>query len=108
IALRVGLIPLYAYLPGSSLDEYAWKRWMQAIHEHGVLNVFQTTNTDYVGYHWVLWLLSILYGWIGGGSYAENLPARRAALAFPLHVLLKLPPLIFDALLVVAVYAATT
>src|SRR5205823_2586455 len=38
LALRLVLLPLYAYLPGDALDEYAWERWMGAIHEHGILN----------------------------------------------------------------------
>ena len=66
VAVRLALMPLYAYLPRNSLDEYAWKRWMQAIHDHGVLNVFRTTRTDYVGYHWVLWLLSAEASFVTG------------------------------------------
>ena len=71
--VRVPLTPLYAYLPGNALDEYAWKRWMQAIHQYGVLNVFGHANTDYVGYHWVLWVLSGIYGLVGN-DYMERAP----------------------------------
>lgn len=109
IVIRLALSPLYAYLPNNSLDEFAWARWMNAIDQFGVLNVFQHANTDYVGYHWVLKLLSIVNGWIGG-SYVEK-PLQSGAwypLDTRLHLLLKVPPLIFDVALVVAVYAATS
>ncbi|MGD0115206.1 MAG: glycosyltransferase 87 family protein [Dehalococcoidia bacterium] len=108
LLIRLPLLPLYAYLPGNSLDEYAWKRWMETIHQYGVLNVFRHANTDYVGYHWVLWLLSAVYGWMGS-DYAERAvrPGQYSALVTPLHLLLKVPPLAFDAALIVAVFAAT-
>lgn len=109
IFIRLALSPLYAYLPNNSLDEFAWARWMKAIDQFGVLNVFQHANTDYVGYHWVLKLLSTVNGWIGG-SYVEK-PVESGAwhpLDTRLHLLLKVPPLLFDMALVVAVYAATS
>ncbi len=109
IVIRLALSPLYAYLPNNSLDEFAWARWMKAIDEFGVLNVFRHANTDYVGYHWVLKLLSIVNGWIGG-SYAEK-PVVSGAwhpLDTRLHLLLKVPPLLFDMALAVAVYSATS
>ena len=60
LLLRVALLPLYARLPNGYLDEGFWKFWMQTIHEHGVLNIFRATDPDYVGYQWVLWLLSLV------------------------------------------------
>ncbi len=54
IGVRLALTPLYARLPNGTLDEGFWTHWMQRIHEHGVLNIFRTSDTDYVGYHWVL------------------------------------------------------
>jgi Gpi18-like mannosyltransferase len=98
LALRAALTPLYAYLPNRFLDEGFWKFWMQNIHDHGVLNIFRTTDTDYVGYHWVLWGLAWIYGLIGG-PYTQTAPA--------LHVLVKAPPILFDVALIVAVYHAT-
>ncbi len=105
--LRIALTPLYAYLPDNSLDEYAWERWMAAIRQHGVLNIFRTTHTDYVGYHWVLWLLTTAYRWLGD-DYRERAvhPGQYAALATPLHLLLKAPPIAFDAALIVVVYVS--
>ncbi|HYM15555.1 MAG TPA: hypothetical protein VEZ14_08340 [Dehalococcoidia bacterium] len=95
---RIPFVPLYAYLPDGSLDENDWKGWMQALHEHGFLNIFRTSDTNYVGYHWVLWPLSVVYGWFGG-TYGHDGGA--------LHVLVKAPIIGFDMLLICIVYAAT-
>jgi uncharacterized membrane protein len=98
ILLRFALSPLYAYLPGRFLDEGFWKQWMQHIDEGGVLNVFRTSDANYVGYQWVLWLLSIIYSWIGG-PYDPRTPS--------LHVLVKTPPIMFDLVLIGVVFVAT-
>jgi dolichyl-phosphate-mannose-protein mannosyltransferase len=98
LAVRIALTPLYAYLPNGYLDEGFWKDWMLAIHRHGVLNIFRNSDTDYVGYHWVLWALASVYALIGG-SYTPTSPS--------LHVLVKTPSIIFDVALIITVYAAT-
>src|SRR5438105_4447259 len=98
LLLRVALLPLYARLPNGYLDEGFWKFWMRTIHEHGVLNIFRATDPDYVGYQWVLWLLSLVFA-ATGGTYASDEPT--------LHVLVKVPALIFDVALIAAVYYAT-
>jgi Gpi18-like mannosyltransferase len=98
VLLRLALVPLYAHLPGPATDEMFWKQWMQAIHEHGVLNVFRGTNTDYVGYHWVLWLMASAYAVIGG-PYTASTPS--------LHALVKMPSIAFDVALIYAVFEAT-
>ena len=46
---------------------------MEHIHSGGVLNIFRTTNTDYVGYHWVLWLLTLVYEVMGGPYNSSTL-----------------------------------
>ena len=108
LLIRLILLPLYAYLPAEALDEYAWERWMRAIHEHGLLNIFRTSAAELAGYQWVLWLLSLVYGWFGG-VYVEYQPHAGQYGAFPLglHVLMKLPPLVFDMALIGCVYATT-
>jgi len=61
-------------------------------------------NTDYVGYHWLLICFSIVNGWIGG-TYTEK-PLRAGGMVpldTRLHLLLKVPPLIFDMALVSSV-----
>jgi hypothetical protein len=100
LLIRIPFIPLFAYLPDGSLDESDWKGWMRALHEHGFLNIFRDSNTNYVGYHWVLWPLSLVYGWFGGTYGHGNGGA--------LHVLVKAPIIGFDMLLICVVYAATS
>lgn len=99
LLLRAALTPLYAYLPHGFTDEGFWKFWMQHIHDDGVLNIFRTTETDYVGYHWVLWLLSLVYDVIGGPYGNNSSPS--------LHILVKWPSIVFDMALIVVVWAAT-
>ena len=98
LALRLTLAPAYARLPDGYLDEWFWTSWMFAIHDHGVLNVFRTTEANYVGYQWVLWLLSLVYGAIGG-AYRLGDPK--------LHLLVKAPSICADLALIVAAYHAT-
>jgi hypothetical protein len=98
VAVRFALTPLYAHLPDGTLDEGFWKHWMEHIHRYGVLNIFRTTDTDYVGYHWVLWFLAWVYDVIGG-PYTQTTPS--------LHILVKVPSIIFDVVLIVVVYVGT-
>jgi hypothetical protein len=98
LAVRAALMPFHAYLPGGSMDEHFWTAWMRAIHEHGVLDIFTTTQTNYVGYQWVLYVLSLVYGWMGG-SYAQPGPE--------LHLLVKTPSVLADVLLIIVVWHAT-
>jgi hypothetical protein len=98
VAVRAALTPLYAYLPNGYLDEGFWKDWMRTIHQHGILNIFRDSDTDYVGYHWVLWALASVYA-LMGGPYTRTSPS--------LHVLVKTPSIIFDVALIITVYAAT-
>lgn len=98
VLVRLALTPLTANLPNGLTDEGFWKHWMRAIHNDGVLNIFRTTNTDYVGYHWVLWLMTLAWDAVGG-SYSEQ--------DTPLHIFVKLPSIIFDVVLILAVFGAT-
>ena len=97
VLLRLALTPLYANLPDGLLDEGFWTHWMDVIHQHGVLNIFRESDTDYVGYHWVLWVLDLVYAPFGD-RYDPHSPG--------LHLLVKIPPIIFDAVLIVTVYYA--
>lgn len=98
LLLRAALTPLYAYLPNGTLDEGFWKTWMQDIDEHGFLNIFRVSDTDYVGYHWVFWAMAGIYNIIGG-PYTPSTPS--------LHILVKAPSILFDVALILAVYHAT-
>ncbi len=97
-AIRLPLLPLWAYQDKGFTDEGFWKNWMVAIHRHGLLNIFRTTDTDYVGYHYVLWLLTQINGIIGGTWDYD---------AIRLRLLVKAPPVLFDLGLIVAVYAVS-
>ncbi len=98
LAVRLPLLRLWAYQAEGFTDEGFWKNWMVAIHQHGLLNIFRTTDTDYVGYHYVLWLLTRINGIIGGSwDYSD----------FRLRVLVKAPPVLFDLGLIVAVYVVS-
>jgi Gpi18-like mannosyltransferase len=98
LLVRFALTPLYAYLPDGALDEGYWKYWMYHIQDGGFLNVFRTTETDYVGYHWVLWPLAGFYG-LFSDTYNDTTPL--------LHVLVKMPSIAFDVALIFVVYHAT-
>jgi hypothetical protein len=99
LAVRVALMPFHAYLPGVAMDERIFTSWMQTIHEHGVLNVLNRTDSSYVAYDWVLWALALVYGW-AGGSYEQ--PGQG------LHLLVKTPSLLGDVLLIIVTWHATS
>jgi dolichyl-phosphate-mannose-protein mannosyltransferase len=98
VLVRLALTPLTAHLPNGLTDEGFWKYWMRFIDSDGVLNIFRTTDTDYVGYHWVLWLMTLVWDAVGG-SYSDN--------DKPFHIFVKLPSILFDVTLILAVFGAT-
>ncbi len=98
LLVRLPLLPLHAYRWTGGTDTSEYKSWMQALHEHGLLNIFRVSNADYIGYQWVLWILTLIWAPIGN-SYSDTAPG--------LHLLIKAPPLLFEAGLVIAVYVAT-
>lgn len=53
------LLGRWTYLPrlGNAYDLDAYREWTAAIQDHGLANVFDRTNTDYVGYHYLLWVI---------------------------------------------------
>lgn len=98
LAVRLPLSPLHAYRWTGGTDAGEYKTWAQAIRDHGVLNVFRDSPTDYIGYNWFLWLVSLAYRPLGQ-SYSDS--------AIKLHLLIKAPPLLFDAALIAMVYVVT-
>ena len=98
LIVRLPLIPLSAWWSRDMTDEDFWKEWMLTIHQHGLLNIFRAVDTDYVGYHYVLWLLSLVNDAFSGG-YGPD--------AAGVQLLVKTPPILFDLGLVVAVYAVS-
>ncbi|MFN8559263.1 MAG: hypothetical protein U0531_18630 [Dehalococcoidia bacterium] len=58
VLLAVVLVARLPFLPrlghGYDLEEY--RSWTAAIQRHGLTEVFEHTDADYVGYHYLLWL----------------------------------------------------
>jgi hypothetical protein len=61
IALLLVMVVLarLAYLPrlGHGYDLEAYRQWTTAIQDHGLAQVFERTDTNYVGYHYLLWAI---------------------------------------------------
>lgn len=95
-ALRIALMPTTAWLTDVFTDEYTFKRHVVFIHELGLLDSFRDTGTSYVAYQYVMWALSLPYGWFGGAFDTG---------ATGLKVLVKIPPLLYDLALIGAAYA---
>jgi len=89
LALGVAVrLPFLSRL-GHAYDQDAYRAWMGVIQDYGLAEVFDRTNTDYVGYHYILWGLSQLYS-----GHASEVDVRDKEL----RVLLKLPGLAGDLL----------
>ena len=95
VILRIVLVPTTAYLTDVFTDEFTFKRHVVFIHERGLLDAFTDTNTSYVAYHYLLWLLSIPYDWLGGRFDTES---------GGLKILVKIPPLLIDLATIVVAY----
>lgn len=96
-ALRLALLPTTAYLTDVFTDEFTFKRHVVFIHERGLIDSFRDTGTSYVAYQYLMWALSLPYGWLGGAFDTDS---------FGLKALVKVPPLLYDVALVIAAYAA--
>ena len=73
---------------GNGYDLEAYRRWAAAIQDYGLADVFRTSNTDYVGYNYLLWATA--------RSYDERL-AYLSIRDKPLRVWLKAPGIVGDA-----------
>ena len=98
VAVRIPLLPAVAHLPGDYSDMACWRAWAEAIHEHGLRNIFRTTDANYIGYQYFLWMASAAYGLISPGF---AMPSRT------LDILLKTPPILFDVALVWLVFTVS-
>jgi hypothetical protein len=98
LAVRIPLLPAVAHLPGDYSDMACWRTWAEAIHEHGLRNVFRTTDTNYIGYQYLLWMVSVVYGLISPGFDTSSRT---------LDFLLKTPPVLFDVALVWLVFTVS-
>lgn len=98
VVVRLALFPTTAYLTDVFTDEFTFKRHVVLIHENGLLDTFRDTNTSYIAYHYLLWLLTFPYAWLGGSFDVDSASMRW---------LVKTPPLLYDVALIIATYAVT-
>ena len=78
-------------------DPLLWQVWSRAIHQHGFINIFSSTDTNYTGYHYVLWPISAVYARISP-DYELGSASLRVLLKLPAFVCdLALAPIIFFA-----------
>jgi hypothetical protein len=91
VLLALGVLVRLPFLPrlGHGYDTNAYRVWMGAIQDYGLASVFERTDTDYVGYHYILWALGKAYG-----QPASEVTVRDKRL----RVWLKMPGLIGDLL----------
>lgn len=68
-------------------DAIIWEVWSRSIYEHGFLNVLRTADSNNVGYHYVLWPTSAIYGRISPEYELWTAPIR---------ILIKIPPFVCD------------
>jgi len=76
-------------------DAAIWQVWSRAIHEHGFINVLRTADSNNVGYHYVLWPISAIYGAIDG-EYELWTPLLR--------IMMKVPPFMCDLALAALIF----
>lgn len=77
VVLALTLLVRLPYLPrlGNGYDLEAYRQWTAAIQDYGLGNVFARTDTDYVGYHYLLWAVGK-----GVGRSVRELTVRDKAL----------------------------
>lgn len=101
LAARLSLFPQIAYQtpnPEPFADIAVWEVWSRTLWERGLDDVSEITPKTYLGYHYVFWAVGQVYGLM---SPDFELGTRR------LLYLLKVPPVIFDLLLVPLIFTAT-
>src|SRR6266571_3550696 len=93
-AVRMPFWLSYTYAYGHG-DAIIWEIWSRAIYERGFINVLKTADSNNIGYHYVLWPTSIIYGRISP-EYELWTPAIR--------ILIKIPPFVADLALAALIF----
>src|SRR2546423_7759407 len=93
-AVRMPFWLSYTYAYGHG-DAIIWEVWSRAIYQHGFINVLRTADSNNIGYHYVLWPTSMIYGHISP-DYELWTPAMR--------ILIKIPPFLSDLALAALVF----
>ncbi|MDI6856772.1 MAG: hypothetical protein QME71_00420 [Dehalococcoidia bacterium] len=99
LAVRLPLLPLTAHLSGDYSDGLIFKQWAALIYEHGLANVYEDPEVNYIGYNYFLWATGLAYGWLSPGFDTSS---------FRLDLLVKASPVLFDLLLVWATFAVSS
>lgn len=94
-AVRMPFWLAYTHAYGHG-DAMIWEVWARQIHQHGILNIFRVSDTNNVGYHYVLWPTGAIYARISP-EFEYWTPAIR--------VLVKVPPFVCDLAITVLIYA---
>lgn len=97
IAVRLPFFPYSAHLRPGHADATLFKVWAYQSWSGGFANIFRTSDTNYVGYHYVLWPIGALYGALD--------PAFDLG-TMTLHYLIKAPPTLFDLLTAGLIFVA--
>lgn len=100
VAARAPLFPYSAYMsidPPLS-DAAVWQLWVKTLWEHGLDDISEISPKTYVGYHYVFWVVAQVYALM---SPDFEFPSMR------LHYLVKVPPVLFDLMLIPLILVAT-
>jgi hypothetical protein len=84
---------------GYEFDMFMFRDWAVIIHDRGLGAVLHAPDQDYIGYHYVLWLVVHLYAPIAGEGWRDDY--------LFLHIL-KIPGTIADLGVVALIYVITT
>lgn len=98
LAVRLPLLPTTAHLPGAYSDMNVWKDWTQKIAQHGLTNIFNVSDINYIGYDYALWVIAAIYQRISPSFDIESMR---------LNLLVKGPPVLFDLALVALTFAVS-
>ncbi|HXF50782.1 MAG TPA: glycosyltransferase 87 family protein [Dehalococcoidia bacterium] len=93
---RLPLFPYGANLRPGHADATLFKVWAYQSWSGGFADIFRNSDTNYVGYHYLLWPVAALYGRMNPDFQLDTMT---------LHYLIKAPPVLFDLLAAVLVFA---
>ena len=101
MAARLPLFNLIAHMapnPAPFSDVAVWEHWSRELWRYGLDDLSRIEPRTYVGYHYVFWAIGQVYALM---SPDFELGTKR------LLYLVKVPPVLFDLLLIPLIYAAT-
>jgi hypothetical protein len=96
MAVRLPFFPYAAQLRPGQADATLFKVWAYQSWSGGFADIFRNSDTNYVGYHYLLWPVAALYGRLNPDFELATMT---------LHYLIKAPPVVFDLLTAALVFA---